>query len=115
MGGTIHGANRRPFGTTPLCGLLVILLLFSVRVVSASKMHPSASRTISGVIVDHKGQVLRDVIVIAAGASGEQQTTTNEAGQFTIDTPVEEIRLRVEGQYIKPEEQTIAVGAVAKG
>ena len=61
----------------------------------------------TGVVVDHKDQVLGGVTVIARAASGESRTTTDDVGQFSIDIPDEEITLRVEGRYIKPQEQIV--------
>src|SRR5438093_150754 len=41
-----------------------------------------ASRTISGVIVDDKDQVLSGITIIARGASAEQRTTSDEIRRF---------------------------------
>ena len=61
----------------------------------------------TGVVVDHKDRVLSGVTVIARSTSGESRTTTDDVGQFSIDIPDEEIILRVEGQYIKTQEQIV--------
>jgi hypothetical protein len=66
------------------------------------------TRRIAGVIVDRKDEVLAGIIVIARSASGERRTTTDDTGQFAIDVPDEEITLRVEGEYIKPQEQIVS-------
>ena len=103
-------ANRERFSLMRRYSLVVmILLLSSVQVVFASSMQSPAGRKISGVIVDHKGEVLNGVAVIARGTSGERRTTTNETGQFSLDVPNEDTTLRVEGQYIKPREQIVPV------
>ena len=68
-----------------------------------------ASRTISGVIVDDKDQVLSGITIIARGASAEQRTTSDETGRFALSVPDDDISLRIEGPYIKTQEQTVAV------
>jgi hypothetical protein len=66
-----------------------------------------ASHTITGVVVDHKNAVLSRVSVVATGTSGERRTTTDEAGRFSIEVPNEPVTLRVEGDYIEPQERKV--------
>ena len=87
----------------------VVILVLPLQLVFASPMQPSMGHKISGVIVDHKGNVLSGIAVIVHGMSGEQRTSTNDAGQFNLDVADEEVRLRVEGQYISSQEQVIRV------
>ena len=53
-------------------------------------------------IVDPEGQVLNGVTVIARGTTVERRAVTNDAGQFTLEVPNENVSLSVQGQYIKP-------------
>ena len=75
-------------------------------------MQSSLERKVSGVIVDRKDAVLNGITVIARGASGERRTTTNEAGQFSVAVPDESISLRIEGQYIKPQDINLPLKAL---
>ena len=88
--------------------LFVFILTFCVE---ASAMQSSLERKVSGVIVDPKDAVLNGITVIARGASGERRTTTNEAGQFSVAVPDESISLRIEGQYIKPQDINLPLKA----
>jgi hypothetical protein len=83
------------------CGVSIVLFL-AAQVLFASSMPTPAGRQVSGVIVDPKGQVLNGVTVIARGTTGERRAVTNEAGQFTLEVPNEDVSLWVQGQYIKP-------------
>ena len=94
--------------------MVVLILLLSVRVVFVSAMQSPEGRRLSGVIVDHKDEVLTGVAVIARGPSGERRAITDETGQFNLDVPNEDITLRVEGPYIKPQEQTIPARTVSE-
>src|SRR5262245_48148756 len=87
----------------------LLVLFLSVQAVFASSMQSATKRTISGVIVGDKNEVLPGLLVIARGASGERRTTTNETGQFTIEVSNEDVSLRIEGQYIKPLEQALPI------
>src|SRR5229473_2350134 len=85
----------------------IVFLFLSLQAASAASMQFPPARRISGVVVDHQHQALPGIIVIAHGASGERRTTTDDTGQFAIDVPDEEITLRVEGEYIKPQQQIV--------
>src|SRR5947207_3398303 len=92
----------------------VILATLLIAMFAAAAFAMQSSRRISGVVADRKAQVLVGITVIARGASGERQTTTNETGQFTLDVPNEDVALSIEGQYLKPQEQAIPAGGVSE-
>ena len=104
-----EGHRERFFGSKRY-GVGVMILLLSVQPLTASPVQSLTDRRISGVIVTHKDEALNGVTVVARGGSGERRAVTNENGEFIFDVPDEEITLRIEGQYIKPQEQTIPVG-----
>ena len=83
------------------CGISIVLFL-TTQVLYASSMLTPADRQVSGVIVDPKGQVLNGVTVIARSTTVERRAVTNDAGQFTLEVPNEDVSLSVQGQYIKP-------------
>src|SRR5690348_3483084 len=88
----------------------ITIFLFSTHLVFALAMPSPQGRRITGTVVDPKGQVLKDVTVIAARSNGgEQRVTTNEVGQFTVNVPDEDTALRVEGQYVQPQEPPLSV------
>ena len=104
-------SNSARFATFPR--LASTILVISIHVVCAFATQ-SPSRRISGIIVDQKDQVLTAITVIAQTASGERRTTTDEAGRFTLDLPNEDVSLRIEGPYIKPQQQSFPAGNVAE-
>jgi outer membrane receptor protein involved in Fe transport len=64
--------------------------------------------------VDDKGQVLTGMVVIASGVNGESRTTTNGTGQFTLETPNQDVSLRIEGLYIKPLVQSLTIAGTSE-
>jgi len=75
-------------------------------------MQSQSNTTISGVVVDHKEQVLKGITVVALNSEGERSVVTDEVGQFSIEVPSREFTLRVEGPYIKPLQQVICADAL---
>jgi hypothetical protein len=63
---------------------------------------------ISGTVVGPKNEVLNNVSVTIHARDGEHRAATDDRGQFHLAVPNdEEVQLHVEGQYIKPLDQTI--------
>ena len=92
--------------------LLLIILLTAIapaRLASETQFPPS--RTVSGVIVGPKNEVLTGATVIARAAGAEQRITTDDRGQFRIEVPPGEVTLHIEGQYIKPQDRIIPAEA----
>ena len=92
--------------------LLLIILLTAIapaRLASETQFPPS--RTVSGVIVGPKNEVLTGATVIARAAGAEQRITTDDRGQFRIEVPPSEVTLHIEGQYIKPQDRIIPAEA----
>src|SRR5437773_2980564 len=92
--------------------LLLIILLTAIapaRLASETQFPPS--RTVSGVIVGPKNEVLTGATVIARAAGAEQRITTDDRGQFRIEVPPGEVTLHIEGQYIKPQDRIIPTEA----
>src|SRR5438093_10650402 len=65
---------------------------------------------ISGVVVDHEGDVLKGVSVIARSENAESRTTTDETGRFSLDSPGENLSLSFDGPYIQPFQKTLSSG-----
>jgi len=89
------------------------MLLISIHVVCAFGMQ-SPTRRVSGVIVDHKDQVLTGLAVKAQTTDDELQTTTDAAGQFNLNVPMGDVSLRIEGLYIRPLQQSLPRGALSE-
>src|SRR5262245_66338638 len=84
------------------------LLLFSLLLIARSGFAVQLpERRISGVVVTAKNEVVKDVSLVVRGQDPEKRTITNEDGKFSLDIPGEEVTLRIEGPYIKPQERTI--------
>src|SRR5262245_13428587 len=88
----------------------LFVLLFS-HTVSASPLQLPNTRSISGVVVTQKNELVREVTVIAKTPTWEIRTLTNDDGKFSLEVPDEKVRLRVEGPYLAPHEESIEVGA----
>ncbi|MBI3477456.1 MAG: TonB-dependent receptor [Acidobacteria bacterium] len=81
-----------------LLSLILVSLLFLGTTAGIAKDIPS--RVLSGVVVTDKNDAVPGAIVIAAGASGKNQATTDAGGNFHLSVPVEPLTLRVVGQYL---------------
>ena len=64
--------------------------------------------------MDDIGQVLPGMVVIVSGVNGESRTTTNGTGQFTLETPNQDVSLRIEGPYIKPLVQSLTIASASE-
>src|SRR5262245_61227574 len=62
-------------------------------------------RSISGVVMTDKNEVVPNVAVAAEYASGKTETTTNAIGSFRLNIPSEEAKLKVLGEYLVSEEK----------
>ncbi len=85
-----------------------LVLSLAAQLAFGSALESRPNRTISGVIVGPKNEVLNGVTILLRSKSGEQRTTTNERGQFSVEAPTGEITLHVEGQYITPQDRMIS-------
>jgi len=70
-------------------------------------------RTISGIIITKKRELVEGVTVVARYASGEKKTITDAEGHFTLSLPNEPVTLSVEGKYVIAQERHIAAGESA--
>src|SRR5215813_13762015 len=101
------------YATNRACWLALMIILASFQPAFTSPLQ-SSTRTISGTVVDDKGQVLPGMVVIASGVNGESRTTTNGTGQFTLETPNQDVALRIEGPYIKPLVQSLTIASASE-
>ncbi len=109
----MHNRNIAEFPSARCCCLLVTLFVLLIQVVAYASAQ-SLVRKISGTLVDHKDQVLAGVTVIVSGPSGEARTTSDEAGRFVLDVPNEDVSVRVEGPYIKAQQQALPMNRSAE-
>ena len=86
-------------------------IVAGILIVSSSTLWAStpqdAKHRVSGIIVTSKEEVVKDVSVTARTVTSQQTVVSNENGQFSLEVPNEELTLRVDGPYIKPQEQTV--------
>src|SRR5215813_1454495 len=101
------------YATNRACWLALMIILASFQPAFTSPLQ-SSTRTISGTVVDDKGQVLPGMVVNASGVNGESRTTTNGTGQFTLETPNQDVSLRIEGPYIKPLVQSLTIASASE-
>ena len=101
------------YATNRACLLALTIILASFQLAFTSPLQ-SSSRTVSGTVVDDKGQVLPGMVVIASAVNGELRTTTNGTGQFTLETPNQDVLLRIEGPYIKPLVQLLTIASASE-
>jgi TonB-dependent Receptor Plug Domain len=91
--------------TWVLLGIFVVS--FQIAFASATQ---AQDRRISSTLVDDKGLVLTGIAVIASGGGGEWRTTSDAEGKFKLEVPNEDLSVRVEGPFIKPQRYTLPVG-----
>src|SRR5688572_10064406 len=101
---------RRP----KLKRIFALLLLLCINPAWVAAMQTDSSRQLSGIVATRKDEVLPRITVIAKGDGFEKQTETGESGEFRINVPGGPVTLRVEGQYISPEEQKIAADGASE-
>jgi len=86
--------------------MLCILLFLTAH--SESQVEPSSERTVSGVVMTDKNEVIPNVGVVAQYRSGTKQTTTDGNGQFRLSVPNEPVTLKVLGKYVMAEEKKLS-------
>ncbi|HKX32563.1 MAG TPA: TonB-dependent receptor [Blastocatellia bacterium] len=70
---------------------------------------PAGQRTLSGVIVTHKGEAVPGVSLSIRPAIGEGKAVSDASGAFRLSAPAGPLTLKVEGRNIVPRE--LAIGA----
>ncbi len=90
------------------------MLLFFLLLGSTSSA-AQEGRTVSGIVVDERGQVVVGATVSAYGASGERSTVTDAQGGFKLRVAQGGVTLTVSGMYIAQLKRTIAAGEAASG
>jgi outer membrane receptor protein involved in Fe transport len=68
------------------------------------------NRTIAGIVVTQKREVVAAVSITAKYAEGEQKTTTDGEGRFSLVVPRGAVTLKVEGKNLEPAERVVAAG-----
>jgi outer membrane receptor protein involved in Fe transport len=85
------------------------LLLFLVSLVCAPALAQTAnSRTLSGVVVTSKNEVVAGANITARSSSGEQTTQSDAEGNFTLTVPREAVILKITGKNLVTVEKTVS-------
>jgi outer membrane receptor protein involved in Fe transport len=74
---------------------------------SFSTLQEQAGRTLSGVILTQRKEVVPGVKLVVQSSSGEQQTISDAVGNFRLSVPVETLTLKFSGKNISPFTLTI--------
>jgi hypothetical protein len=85
---------------------ILITLISSLNLIAQAP----AARKISGVTITQKNEAVRGVTIIAITGAGEQRTISNDDGEFSFDSANragDEVRLRIEGPNIRPQERVL--------
>lgn len=101
---------------TKLPLIVVPLLLFVTSVAQAQSTgsnHSAGRRTVSGVIVTHKSEVVPGVALSLRSAAGEEKAVSNGNGAFRFSAPTGPLTLRIEGKNIVPQERPISATEIA--
>jgi outer membrane receptor protein involved in Fe transport len=85
--------------------LAVVLFFFTGR--PQSQTEPVSLRTISGVVMTDKNEVIPNVSVVAEYTSGKKETITDANGSFRMSAPSEPVKLKVMGKYVMSEEKSL--------
>jgi len=88
-------------------GQASLLALLLVTVTGVCTSQPAPSRVVSGVVITDKNDVVPNVTVVAASASGKTETLTGANGSFRLSVPREPVKLTVIGKYIISDEKSI--------
>ena len=82
----------------PVCALLLFILLISP---SSGFAQSRSSRVISGVVVTARNQAVEGATVTARYGSGDQKTTTDDRGAFSLTVPNEPVTLHIDGRHVE--------------
>lgn len=84
-------------------------LLFLIAVLSSIQVNAQTSnlRTLSGVVVSDKNELVAGASVIVRAASGEQRAVSDADGSFHLTVPNEPLSVRVEGKNLEPFDKPI--------
>jgi outer membrane receptor protein involved in Fe transport len=74
---------------------------------SSSQTRMLSARTLSGVVIADRNEVVPEVSVVAVWASGKKETRTDAAGAFRLSVPNQPVQLTVIGKYLVSEPKTI--------
>ncbi len=72
-------------------------------------------RTVSGVVLTDKNEVVAGATVVAEYASGRQEITTDSSGSFRFTAPREPLTLNVNSKYVVAEPRHIAASEASEG
>ena len=86
--------------------VLPVVLLFIIGNAIAQS-EGSSLRTLSGVVLTDKHEVIPNVSVVAVYPSGKKETLTDANGNFWLSVPSEPIKLKATGKYVTSEEKSI--------
>ena len=89
-----------------LCSSIALLLCHPLN----TPAQTDATRTLSGIIVNQRGEAVPGVSLIARTASGEQRAVSDAQGGFRLLIPAGPVRLRIEGKYVLAQERAINTG-----
>ena len=85
---------------------LPVVLLFIIGNAIAQSEGGSL-RTLSGVVLTDKHEVIPNVSVVAEYPSGKKETLTDANGNFWLSVPNQPIKLKATGKYVTSEEKSI--------
>jgi hypothetical protein len=92
--------------------VMSVLLLVSP---GNSQSQSQTSRTVSGVVMTEKNEVVPGVSVTAESASGKTSTVTDAAGNFVLRAPHEPLQLKVTGKYVVSQEKLLSASEISEG
>src|SRR5690242_10006369 len=97
------------------CLFVLVLLLFVFTGHSYSQTGRVSARSLSGVVITDKGEVVPNASVVATCASGRKETKTDATGGFRLSVPSEPVKLTVLGKYLVSEEKIISTSDPSDG
>jgi outer membrane receptor protein involved in Fe transport len=86
--------------------LLLILVLLGIQV----EAQTATTRTLSGIVITDRDEIVPGASIIVRYASGEEITITDAAGKFSLPVPDETLTLIVEGKNLQGMQKSIAAG-----
>jgi hypothetical protein len=66
-------------------------------------------------VITQKNEAVRGVRIIATTIDGERRAVSNDDGEFSLEVSDDDVRLRIEGENIRPQERIVGRESVSTG
>jgi TonB dependent receptor/TonB-dependent Receptor Plug Domain len=106
---------KAPWPLRSSCSLSLGVLILILAGYCHAQRETVPLRSVSGVVLTDKKELVPNVAVVAEYASGKTETTTDAIGSFRLTIPSEEANLKVLGKYVVSEEKKLGPSGSVEG